>query len=258
VADKFEDLLVVVPHSGLLIPKEISPGSLSADFPRLLRDVDWYTDRLYDFRDMLGNAHLQFHYCSLVLEANRRPDDLDAAVPLKNRLGEAVYKPGEEPDIKTRRLLAKRYLLPFHRGIGREILHSRRGFMLDAHSTIAARGVGEKQIELMNYQVSPEGVKTFFSPPVFIETYAAELAKRLPGVKVTVNESEFDKVYGYVSGRYSVDSFARRGDRAPAILQETSQRLYMNRDGTPDVLAMAALRRAFAESLAAMRKIIAL
>ncbi len=99
---EYPGLLVVVPHSGILIPEEIPLNTLSGEFPRLMRNVDWYTDLLYHFDDILDNSTIKFPYCSLILEANRHPDDLDSCVPLKDTFGEALYLPDCEPDINTR------------------------------------------------------------------------------------------------------------------------------------------------------------
>ncbi len=67
---KPKELLVVIPHSGIVIPAEISLESLSNKFPEMVRNVDWYTNWLYDFRDILDNRQMVFPYCSLILEAN--------------------------------------------------------------------------------------------------------------------------------------------------------------------------------------------
>lgn len=250
---EFKELLVVVPHSGILIPNEIQPDSLSNDFPRLMRNVDWYTDWLYDFRDILENSHLVFPYCNLIVEANRHPEKLDECVPLRDPLNEPVYRTGLEPDRTLRQYLATRYLHKFHHSISLEIKRGKK-FMLDGHSTVTARGVADNQVELMNFQVSSsDGEITYFCPDVIIETYANELVKRLPGIKVTVNESRYDKVYGHVCGEHSINAMTRVGNRVPAILQETNQNLYMNADRTPNLEALESLRRAFAEALYGMK-----
>lgn len=249
---EFRGLLVVVPHSGVLIPGEIPLGSLSREFPRLMRNVDWYTNWLYDFRDILGNSHLAFPYCSLILEANRDPDRLDECVPLRDPLGEPIYRPGREPDQALRRHLSAKYVRAFHQGIEEEIARGRT-FMLDAHSTVTAKGVADNQIDLMSFQISREGEgRTDFCPDAFIQGYADELARRLPWAKVTVNESEYHGVYGHVCGEHSINAGTRVGSRVPAILQETNQNLYMDEGRLPDFEALETLRRAFAEALCAM------
>lgn len=251
---QFKDLLVVVPHSGIVIPREIPIGSLSEDFPKLLRNVDWYTNWLYDFRDMLGNSQITFPYCNLVLEGNREPENLEESVPLKDILNEPVYQRGLEPSLKLRKSLSRKYLHTFHRDISKEIAEGRI-FMLDGHSTVTAQGLSDNQVEIMNYQTgNKDGKITYFSPDVFIETYANELVKLLPSIKVTVNESRYDRVYGHVCGKHSTRHMKRVRNRVPAILQETNQRLYMNTDGSPNLEALETLRRAFAEALYKMIK----
>lgn len=251
---QFRGLLVVIPHSGIIIPNEISLDSLSNEFPMLIRNVDWYTNWLYDFRDILGNSQLAFPYCSLILEANRHPGRLEDSVPLKDILGKPVYQHGHEPDQKLRQSLSRKYLHMFHQDISAEIARGKI-FMLDGHSTVTSQGIADNQIELMNFQASnPDGTPTYFCPDIFIETYANELAKMLPGINVTVNESKYGRVYGHVCGEHSINAMTRVGNRVPAILQETNQKLYMCADRTPNVEALETLRRAFAEALYQMSK----
>jgi len=246
---ELKEILVVVPHSGILIPGEIPLDSLSNDFSRLMRNVDWYTNWLYNFRDFLGNSHLAFPYCSLILEANRQPEQLDESVPLRDTLGEPLYQPRCEPTRELRQSLSRKYLQAFHQDISDEIAHG-KSFMLDGHSTVTAKMVADNQIDLMNFQVSSQNNEvTYFCPDVFIETYANELCKRLSWVKVTVNQSKYYGVYGHVCGAHSINAMTRVGRRVPAILQETNQKLYMNEDRTLNVEALETLRRAFAEAL---------
>lgn len=251
---QFRDLLVVIPHSGILVPREIPTDSLSSKFRILMRNVDWYTNWLYDFRDILGNSQLTFPYCSLILEANRHPEKLEESVPLKDIQDKPVYRRSHEPDRKLRRYLSRKYLRAFDQEISTEIT---RGsiFILDGHSTVTARGVKTNQIELMNFQAHDEESKpAYFCPDVLVKTYANELAKLLPDIDVTVNKSRFYSIYGHVCGKHSVNAMTRVGNRVPAILQETNQNLYMNPDRTPNVEALERLRRAFAAALYKMSK----
>ena len=246
---KPEQLIVVIPHGGILVPNEIPLENLSEQFPSLLENVDCYTHWLYDFRDILDNRQVVFPYCSLILEGNRQPELLNDSVPLKDVYERPIYRQGCEPDQTLRAKLAQKYLIPFHHTIENTIAKG-SAFLLDGHSTVPARGVGENQIELMNFQHSPlEEQPKFYSPPVFIETYARELAKRLPEVRITVNASEYYTVYGHVCSAHSINAMSRVGNRVPAILQETCERLYRNPDKTIDVFALNRLRRIFAESL---------
>jgi len=248
---ELQELLVVIPHSGIVIPGEIPLESLSERFPSLVQNVDWYTNWLYDFRDLLQNQHLVFPYCSLILEANRHPDILDDSVPFKDVRGESVYKPQREPDGELRKLLADKYLRAFHRTI-EDCIESGVAFLIDGHSTLTARGVADNQIDLMNFQHSSLDKKPLhYSPDIYVEAYATELRKRLPEVKVTVNSSEYYTVYGHVCAEHSVNAMGRVGTRVPAIIQETNESLYKNPDRTPNVEAINRLRRAFAESIRA-------
>ena len=243
------DILVVIPHSGIIIPAEISMHALSEDFSTLVQNVDWYTNWLYDFRDILGNQHLVFPYCSIVLEGNRRPDILDDSVPIQDVRGRPVYRRGHEPSLESRRQLALKYLATFHTAI-EESIRAGATFLLDGHSTVTARGVADNQIDLMNFQNSRlDDGPLYYSPAAYIETYAAELRKRLPDVKVTINASEYCTVYGHVCAAHSVNALTGSGSRVPALIQETTQQLYTNADGTPNVSAINRLRRAFAEAL---------
>lgn len=243
------DILVVVPHSGIVIPSEISMDSLAEDFPTLVQNLDWYTNWLYDFRDILNNRHVVFPYCSIVLEGNRHPDILDDSVPVRDVRGRAVYRPGHEPSVETRTQLAARYLKPFHQNIEDNILAGAT-FLFDGHSTVTARGVADNQIDLMNFQDSYlDNEPLYYCSDAYVETYAAELRKRLPDVVVTVNASEYYTVYGHVCAAHSVNAPTRVGSRVPALIQETNERLYKNDDKTPNVTAINRLRRAFADSL---------
>lgn len=244
-----EQLLVVIPHSGIMVPNEIPLENLSEEFPSLVQNVDWYTNWLYDFRDILGNQQVVFPYCCLILEGNRHPDLLEESVPLKDVYGKPVYRQGCEPDPTLRKRLAEKYLNPFHHRIEKAIAEG-AAFLLDGHSTVPARGVEENQIDLMNFQDSPlDKGPLIYSPQVYIETYATQLARRLPDVKVTINASEYCTVYGHVCAAHSINAMGRVGRRVPSILQETCDRLYRNPDKTLNVKAINRLRRAFAESL---------
>jgi hypothetical protein len=243
------ELLVVIPHSGIVIPGEIPLDSLSDKFAAQARNVDWYTNWLYDFRDLLDNRHIVFPYCSLILEANRHPSILDDSVPLKDVYGESVYKNGREPSNKLRHMLAEKYLVGFHSAIEENIVDGTE-LLFDGHSTVTARGVADNQIDLMNFQHSHLDEKPrYFCPTVYVETYATELRKRLPDVTVTVNASEYYTIYGHVCAEHSVNAMSRVGKKVPAFIQETNERLYKNPDRTPNVEAINRLRRAFAEAI---------
>lgn len=242
-------LLVVVPHSGVLVPPELSIDALDDGFPALLRNVDWYTNYLYDLTDLLENRHLVFPYCSLILEANRHPEIIDDSVPLIDVDGKPVYKRGAEPSTELRRHLADKYLHTFNRRIEASIAVGAE-FLLDGHSTVVARGMKSRQIDIMSFQHSRlDTHRQDYAPLAYAEMYAEALQKRLPDVAVTVNASEYYQVYGHICAAHSVNGFSRAGKRVPALSQETCQDLYLDDAGRPDLSAIDRLRRAFADAL---------
>lgn len=246
-----KELLVVIPHGGIVIPGEIPQDSLSRRFAQLARNVDWYTDWLYDFRDLLDNRQVEFPYCSLILEANRHPDRLDDCVPLRDVRGRPVYRRGREPERDLRLALVEKYLRPFHAAIAGHIAAG-AGFLLDGHSTVTARGMADNQIDIMNFQHSAlDDGPVHFSPRDYAEAYAEELQLRLPEVKVTINASQYFTVYGHVAAAHSLNARRAAGNRVPALVQETNEHLFTHPDHTPDVSALNRLRKAFALSLAA-------
>lgn len=246
-----KELLVVIPHSGIVIPAEIRVDDLSDRFPEMARNVDWFTDWLYDFRDLLDNRQIVFPFCSLILEANRHPDRVEDCVPLCDVHGQPIYKSGREPGRELRLALADKYLRRFHWSI-EECIAAGAEFLLDGHSTVTARGVSADQIDIMNFQHSAlDENPVHFSPEDCALAYAEELRRRLPDVQVTVNASEYHNVYGHVAAAHSVNARGRMGGKVPAIIQETNEHLYKNPDRTPNIKALNRLRTAFARSLAA-------
>ncbi len=253
---KRNELLVVIPHSGVIIPAEITLEDLSEDFFAMASNVDWFTDWLYDFRDLLDNRQIIFPYCSLVLEANRHPDRVDDCVPLRDVHGKRVYKHGREPGIELRQMLAAKYLRRFHKAIEEHIVCGVE-FMLDGHSTVTARGMTDDQIDIMNFQHSAQDEKPLhFSPGDYAEAYAEELRRLLPEVKITVNASQYHNVYGHIAAAHSINARRREKTKVPAIIQETNEHLYKNPDGSPNIKALNRLRKAFAQSIdAAWRRV---
>ena len=152
--------------------------------------------------------------------------------------------------------MSSKYLKPFHLMIENYIAEGAT-FLLDGHSTVTARGVADNQIDLMNFQHSQfDKEPIYYCPEIYVETYASELRKRLPDVEVTVNGSEYYTVYGHVCAAHSVNEMESVGRKAPALIQETNERLYKNVDRTPNVLAINRLRRAFAESIQETMRIV--
>ncbi len=91
------DVLAVVGHSGVVIPPEISLEDLTEEFTALLKAWTGTRGNNYDFRDILGNRQVVFPYCSILLDANRDPADLDECVPVRDVFGRPIYRSAYEP-----------------------------------------------------------------------------------------------------------------------------------------------------------------
>ena len=247
-------ILVSIPHSGVLCPAEIPLAALSDRQRDLAENVDWHTDKLYDFRDLLHNRHVVFPISQVYVNVNRHPAALDGSVPLSVD-GVPVYQPGRGPSADLRARLLRRYHVAYHRALAaREKL-----FILDGHSTVTGHRDAEgsavaDDIILSDWQQTPfdppGGIRT--APPGYLDTYAEELDRRLAGrgIKVAKNTT-YCSTYGHVMAAHGWDGAAPQGTRAPLLLQETNEALYIN-SGTLDTAALEFLRRVFAESLAAM------
>jgi hypothetical protein len=253
-------LCVSIPHSGLHLPPGILPGSLCENFADLVQmSNDFCSDALYDFRDLLGNRQVVFPYTPAVLNANRSPQVLDHAAPLAIR-GLPVYRPGQEPSPALRQRLVQRYHLGYHRRLQR----TPKLFILDGHTTMDGDpdgddGVVQEDIILDDRQHSeldpPGGMRS--APEGYLDTYANELVKRLPHNIHVHRNNRYLSVYGHVMAAHGWDGSGERRGRAPLLLQETNERLYL-RSGYPDLAALNELRRIFAESLSAMLERMAL
>ncbi len=245
-------ICVANPHAGLLLPPEVAPEWLSAHFRDLVPlSNDFYTDALYNFSDLLGCAQIIFPYTPVVINANRNPKVLDHAVPLTVR-GLPVYRPDCEPDANLRR-----ELLRYHRAFHTRIACATKLFILDGHSTMDGDpdedgSLVSEDIILDDTQQSefdpPGGIRT--APAGYLDTYAEELTRRLPREIQVTRNSRYLNVYGHVMAQHGWDGSGPRGHRAPLILQETNERLYMQ-GGWPNVDALDGLRRIFAAALEA-------
>lgn len=245
-------LLVSIPHAGVLCPGEISLETLSARQTELAGNIDWHTGVVYDFRDLLRCSQEVFPYSQVYINVNRHPTRIDECVP-DELDGIPVYLPGRAPDPTLKRALVRRYHHAYHR----RLATAGKDFILDAHSTLpglsdAAGVVVRDDIILSDRQETPldppGGTRT--APGGWMELYAEALARQLPGVAVACNTT-YCATYGHVMAAHGWDGKGPRGRRAPLLLQETSENLYMN-GGVLDVQRAEELRRTFASALAAM------
>ncbi len=243
-----KELLVVIPHAGLRRPQEIPANWLSNNINELIEtETDWNTELLYDLRQILANRQLIFPINQVFINACRHPRVLDDCVPLTIN-EDLIYR--RNPSIALRRELVKKYLLPFHK----KISATRKSFILEGHSFIKGSLDNKgKKIEdditlsdFVNSYLDPKGgIRT--APEGYLDFYAEELRKRLPGLVIGKN-SVYTSVYDHILSMNSWDGKQEKGNRVPMIHQETDEGLYI-RNKKPDMKAISKLRRAFADSL---------
>lgn len=137
-------LLISIPHLGTEIPEELRHG-YSAEALHL-SDTDWHLDRLYNFATQLGATVIRPRYSRYVIDLNRPatgeslyPGMVTTTLcPLETFRGEALYKPGMEPDeVEIARRVAI-YWRPYHDALKSELarLRAAHGNVLlwEAHS----------------------------------------------------------------------------------------------------------------------------
>ncbi|MBS3079486.1 N-formylglutamate amidohydrolase [Candidatus Pacearchaeota archaeon] len=244
---KLKNLLVVIPHSGIKIPRELKE-KLSSHINELISsETDWYTDLIYDFRNILGNKQIVFSYNQVVINACRHPRILDDCVPVSiNQI--SIYK--KDIVLDLRKELVNKYLLPFYS----KIKKIKKSFILDGHSFI--KGVKDNKGKLLEDDIiltnlvksefdPVEGLKT--CPDKYLEFYYQELKKRLPDLKIGVN-SAYQTVYDHILSENSWDGLGEKNGRVPIIHQETNESLYI-KHGKPIKKEVNQLRKSFAEAL---------
>lgn len=252
-------LLVSIPHSGLLCPPEVAPESLAKHRAALFDSTDWFTDEIYDFSDLLDSKAFVFRYSQIFINVNRHPEYIDEAIPVAvDSL--PVYAESARPDLATRRRMLRRHHLTYHR----RIAAADKVFVLDGHSTspglLDAGGVQvSDDIILSDRQESPldppGGICT--APDGFLQAYAEELDRVLWRSRVRIGlNTTYLGTYGHVMARHGWDGSGPRERRAPLLLQETGEHLYMSK-GVPDPCAIETLRRCFAEALSLMLRRVA-
>ena len=246
-------LCVSIPHGGISIPPEISPEDLSEDFEGIVNhNIDHFTQNLYDFTDLLGNRQIVFQYSPVLINVNRHPDVLDDSAPIVVD-GLRVYKEQYEPDVSLRRRLVKTYHRDYHNRLSR---FTDKVLIIDGHSTYFGHkdlsgSIVTEDIIVSNWQHSKYEIDGGFhtAPQYYLDTYIENLQKRLPHLRIAAN-TKYSSTYGHIMALHGWNGIGGRGGRAPLLLQETSENLYMNH-GAPLFKEIEHLRRIFAEAIEA-------
>jgi N-formylglutamate deformylase len=137
-------LLVSVPHAGTALPAALATRLV----PRAtaLEDTDWHLERLYDFARELGASLIVPHTSRYAIDLNRPPEDTPMYAGVNNTglvprhffSGDALYRPGCEPDAAEIATRVDRYWRPYHEALSAELARLRsvhgHAVLFDAHS----------------------------------------------------------------------------------------------------------------------------
>lgn len=137
-------LIVSFPHTGTDIPADIEDRLVSPWLAR--KDADWYVHHLYDMAESLHATTVRTKMSRTVLDVNRDPSGASLypgqattdLCPLTTFDGEALYKPGGEPNAAEIANRRTRFFDPYHTALVIEIerLRLQHGYVVlyDAHS----------------------------------------------------------------------------------------------------------------------------
>ncbi|MEP0873994.1 N-formylglutamate amidohydrolase [Trichocoleus desertorum AS-A10] len=147
-------VIASLPHSGLLISKEIT-DTLKASHRHYLPNQDWHLDKLYDFLPHLGVTVLQAVYSRYVVDLNRSLQEplfgnfWQSVVAEKTAVNTAIYRtPPSREEVEQR---VEQYYRPYHRQLqallNEQIEKFGKVYLLDLHSFL---GLIEDEICLGN------------------------------------------------------------------------------------------------------------
>lgn len=137
-------LLVSFPHTGTELPAGLEPRFVSPWLAR--KDADHWVHLLYDFAHALGATTLRTRIGRSVIDVNRDPSGASLypgqitteLCPLATFEGEALYRPGQEPDAEEIAERRAAYFDPYHAALRGELerlrASSREVVLYDAHS----------------------------------------------------------------------------------------------------------------------------
>ena len=133
VEERSSPLLLVLPHSGQRIPRELERRMTATG--RLQTDLSWHLDQVADFTSDLNITVLRTEASRLVIDVDRDPlreatgqpaDPSVALCPLTTMDGKRIYQADEDPgpvEIDERRRL---FHEPFHTALGLQIERLKR------------------------------------------------------------------------------------------------------------------------------------
>ena len=140
-------VLFSVPHAGTDCPEWLRSRLTSSALE--LPDTDWEVDRLVDFVPSRGHGLLVARATRYLVDLNRPTDDhnlypgqpTSGLCPLQQFDGQAIYRPGQEPDELEVRRRVDGWWRPYHQALRDELKRIRElhGFaiLFDCHSIAA-------------------------------------------------------------------------------------------------------------------------
>src|SRR5438105_5572172 len=120
-----------MPHTGTRIPAAVEATLASAWLAR--KDTDWWIERLYGFAEALGATIVRTGVSRTVIDPNRDPSGASLypgqatteLCPTTTFDGEALYRPGFEPQSEEISLRRTTFFDPYHAAIASAITRLR-------------------------------------------------------------------------------------------------------------------------------------
>lgn len=141
-------LVLSLPHVGTAIPADIEARLVSPWLAR--KDADWWIDELYAFAAELDATIVRARWSRTVIDLNRDPTGASlypgqattGLCPIETFDGEALYRPGAEPDAEEIEARIATFYQPYHQVLAEEISRLRNGndrvVVYDCHSIRSA------------------------------------------------------------------------------------------------------------------------
>ncbi|SEM22299.1 N-formylglutamate deformylase [Luteibacter sp. UNCMF331Sha3.1] len=125
-------LLISLPHNGSAIPDDVAARMKRP--ARRSPDTDWHVAELYDFARAMGASVIKPFASRYVVDLNRPADghplypgqNETGLVPTQLFSGEAIYRPGAEPDADEIADRVKRWWKPYHAALLDELRRLRK------------------------------------------------------------------------------------------------------------------------------------
>lgn len=250
VEERSSPLLLVLPHSGQRIPRELERRMTATG--RLQTDLSWHLDQVADFAADLDITVLRTSTSRLVIDVDRDPvreadgqpsDPAIALCPLTTMDGKRIYQTDEDPgpvEIDERRRL---FHEPFHTALGLQVERLKRQ---------------HKQVILFNVQSMRSRIKARFAgelPMINLGTcqgrschedvtsIVASIERDFPGGGTSEND--------ITTGGFIAQMVGQPRDGVHAITLVLAQRAYIRHETPPFEMDKERLR----QTRAALRRV---